>query len=294
MAPSSRMVYARAWRLFQQCLELLGEVPISVNSLPLAPNIILFFIGYLSLRGFASASITTYVSAIGYVHKIKSVHDPTSCHLVQKVLAAISKVSPSSDTRLPITLLILQQLVDALPTVVSNRYNMVMLQAMFVLAFFGLMRIGEFTGAANSKSQLSLDQVKIHLDHVAIKITHFKHNTSFKPFDLMLPIQSNPAICPVRTLSLYLSLRKGGKGPLFIFADGESVPRQFFTTRLQACINFIGLNSRLYKSHSFRIGAASMYASLGMSDSQLRILGRWKSDAFKRYIRCQRLHTSSQ
>ncbi|KAK6195007.1 hypothetical protein SNE40_000528 [Patella caerulea] len=38
-------------------------------------------------------------------------------------------------------------------------------------------------------------------------------------------------------------------------------------------------------THSFRIGGASLAAHNGLSDSQIRQLGRWRSDAFRKYIR---------
>ena len=37
-------------------------------------------------------------------------------------------------------------------------------------------------------------------------------------------------------------------------------------------------------THSFRIGGASAAASAGVPDSQIQILGRWSSDAYRRYI----------
>ena len=36
---------------------------------------------------------------------------------------------------------------------------------------------------------------------------------------------------------------------------------------------------------SFRIGAATYAAEQGISDTKIRHMGRWKSDAFKKYIR---------
>ena len=42
-----------------------------------------------------------------------------------------------------------------------------------------------------------------------------------------------------------------------------------------------GLDPSCYNGRSFRIGAADA----GMSDSQIRALGCWKSDAFHKYIR---------
>ena len=52
-----------------------------------------------------------------------------------------------------------------------------------------------------------------------------------------------------------------------------------------------GLDSTRYKSHSFRISAASFAAERGMSDAQIRALGRWKSNAFLKYIRIPSLST---
>ncbi|XP_074650158.1 uncharacterized protein LOC141905243 [Tubulanus polymorphus] len=46
-------------------------------------------------------------------------------------------------------------------------------------------------------------------------------------------------------------------------------------------ISFLGLPVVSYTSHSFRIGAATN----GVPEPVIRELGRWKSDAFKRYIR---------
>ena len=46
-----------------------------------------------------------------------------------------------------------------------------------------------------------------------------------------------------------------------------------------------GYNSRHYSSHNFRIGAATAAALAGMPDHAIQLLGRWKSDTFKRYIR---------
>lgn len=47
----------------------------------------------------------------------------------------------------------------------------------------------------------------------------------------------------------------------------------------------LGLDTRLYKTHSFRIGAASNAWVSGASQQSIAIEGRWKSSCLLNYIR---------
>jgi hypothetical protein len=58
-----------------------------------------------------------------------------------------------------------------------------------------------------------------------------------------------------------------------------------FNSNLNLSLTWAGLDTNTYKSHSFRIGAATHAASLGYADSEIQAMGRWKSSAFKRYVR---------
>ena len=46
-----------------------------------------------------------------------------------------------------------------------------------------------------------------------------------------------------------------------------------------------GMNPKHFRPHSIRYGGASMLAAAGVPDSQIMLIGRWKSSAFLRYIR---------
>ena len=78
----------------------------------------------------------------------------------------------------------------------------------------------------------------------------------------------------------YLLLR-GQAGPLFIFANGSPVTRTVFPDMLTVVFKYCGYDPSRYKGQNFRIGAASYAADAGMSDPQIRALGRWKSNAFR-------------
>jgi len=71
------------------------------------------FIAHLSAKRLAPATISTYISGITYVDKLKGCGDPTKVFLILKLLTATK--SPSRpDVRLPITLPVLRLLVDTL------------------------------------------------------------------------------------------------------------------------------------------------------------------------------------
>lgn len=67
--------------------------------------------------------------------------------------------------------------------------------------------------------------------------------------------------------------------------DGNPITRHYFTQQLQAALSFCDLNLQNYHTHSFRIGAASTAAAKGFTELQIQTMGRWNSNAFRKYIR---------
>ena len=97
----------------------------------------------------------------------------------------------------------------------------------------------------------------------------------------------------MQSLHAYLLRRGFCNGPLFCTEDGCAVSHQLFTDYLALIFRTCGLNPTQYKGHSFGIGAATLPAESGFSDAQIRLLGRWKSDAFRKYIRSPGLCAST-
>jgi len=98
--------------------------------------------------------------------------------------------------------------------------------------------------------------------------------------------------CPVQAMLDYCKLRGNQAGPLLCHSDTSPITVGQFNTELQRCLSFCGLDTSRYKGHSFRIGAACHEADKGFSDAQIRMLCRWKSDAFKLYIRSDTLRAN--
>lgn len=169
---------------------------------------------------------------------------------------------------------------------------------MCTTTFFAFLGIGEMThNSAKDASNLLLQDQHVSklVDSsnyvAALRITfgNLKHSYSQRPFTIFLHCQNS--CCPVHFLLEYLEGRGARPGPLFLNPDNTPVSRKCFAELLSLSLKAYGLDSTRYKGHSFRIGAASFAAERGISNEQIRAMGRWKSNAFLKYIRIPSLST---
>ena len=110
------------------------------------------FIAYLHHKGYAPKTMSTFLSAIGYAHKLFDFPDPTSAFVVSKLIAGAYRTRPAFDVRLPITVDVLNRLVESLVHTTEGEYDRYLYTAMFLFAFNTFARIGELTSSLNTIS----------------------------------------------------------------------------------------------------------------------------------------------
>ena len=248
------------------------------------------YITHLFNMKLAPRTISTYLSALSYLHKIQGFADPTKEFLIQKLVAGAYKLRPAVDMRLPITKPILNKIVAAAQHVMTGQ-NRIIFSALFAFAFHTYSRIGElvYSNPTGSQNVIQLQDVSIITKNkypVEVKVCFkkFKHNISGQPH--LISFKATPDTgCPVKLFITYLQTRGTKPGNLFCNTLGQPITRRCFDSQLRLCLDFCKLSNQYYKGHSFRIGAASWDAENGVPDSQIRLKGRWKSDAFRKYIR---------
>ena len=191
--------------------------------------------------------------------------------------------------RLPITLDILKKLKNIWMASTGNS-DTVMLWAAACTGFFGFLRAGEFT--------IPSPQVHLNLSDLAVdrhsnpslfrlRIKQSKTDPFHQGVEIFLGA-TNTDICPVQALLQYLGARSPHQGPLFVFSSGSPLTRSALVSALHTALQQAGCRPEEYNGHSFRIGAATTAAQKGLEDSLIQTLGRWKSAAFKSYIKLQR------
>ena len=176
-----------------------------------------------------------------------------------------------------------------MPSVCASDYEAAHFSAAFSVALFGCLRVGEFTLSKQSQ----MHQV------IGIENIKFILNSGVQQIDLVIPAsktdqygndclvkisENKSSICPVRLLKHYLHLRPSFDG-LFCHYREKLLTRYQFAAVLNKALNFIRIDSSRIKTHSFRIGAATMHFENGVSQEDIQKMGRWKCDAYKRYIR---------
>lgn len=183
---------------------------------------------------------------------------------------------------------------NSLPSLYSDVYYVTLYKAMFLLAFYAFLRVGEYTVASCSDHVLSVDQVQIvaetpgSVQHLLVKFKSFKHSQG-RPFNLEIFPVTPSSTCPVHAMKHYLRFRPSHPGPLFIFPDKTPVSSRHFGSILQQVLVQVNGSSLGFSPHSFRIGSVThAFYAKNLSKEVICRMARWSSStAIDSYIRVQ-------
>lgn len=253
---------------------------------PPPSNHILMFIAHLSIQGCKQTTARAYTSAIAFKCKVLGNGDPTKHFLVGKVLEGMKRQNNNRDVRMPITLEILNQILHKLPVVCQDTYETSLFSAAFTLAYYALLRVGELALSKGNSPDRIIQVQHISIQHSIINllIKYSKTDQLGKGTHLRINA-TDTQFCPVKIMNKYLQVRPNVTGPLFCHYSGQPLTRYQFSSVLAKALQVLGINSKYYKSHSFRIGAATMLAQQGLSEQAIQASGRWHSQAYRSYIR---------
>lgn len=286
----TKTAYLRVWGRFKTFCKGYGLS----SQLPISVILLLNFLTSLFQLGHQPSTIASNVSALAFIHRMLGYPDPTTTFLVRHFLKGAKKLKGSAvDMRLPITTVILYKLISAIPTVVMLSSHRSLLKAVFLLCFNAFLRMGEICLKSGYPAPSVVQRPDVSFSYDAGRIVgasiilrHFKNNLKHLPVTLFLPLNlSNVQCCPVKAIESYFLEYQHTSGPLFQFHDGSPVTYSFVADKLNLIIRYIGLDQSRYKPHSFRIGAATSAYCQGYSEDDIKRMGRWESNAVRRYIR---------
>ena len=265
----------------------------------LTEDMLIKFVAYcLNTLQIKYSTVKTYLAGIRYTYMVRGiscVFDYSSQGAItrlQTILKGYKKLhSAPSLRRLPITYDILCDIVRMLRRGTFGPSHDLMMETMCTIAFFGFMRCSEFTCIAAFNPAINLCISDLTFDHTMRLAKIFLKASKADPFCKGVYItlcQTDKYVCPYTALLKCMDLRTTDRAlpsdPLFINDDGQPFTRYLFLSYLRDVLQRIGIDSNLYNTHSFRIGAESSARQARLEGHLIQTLGRWRSECYLRYI----------
>lgn len=300
LAPTSRRTYASAQQRYLRFCTFFRLPP-----LPVLEHQLCRFVSYLAEDKLTHATIKNYLAAVRHMQIASGLPDPDIANMpkLEGVIRGIKSIQAreqqSKRTRLPITPHILHAM-GAVWEAKGATPDHAMLWAAVTLSFFGFLRSGEVTVPSDTTfdptAHLTVNDISVNdiTNPLWLKL-HLKASKTDpyrKGVDIVVG-RTNSKLCPVAAVLAYVATRGNSPGFLFRFQDGRLLTKGRFVEEVREAVKEAGFDPTVYAGHSFRIGAATTASACGLSDSMIKMLGRWSSSAYTVYIKTPREQLAS-
>ena len=201
---------------------------------------------------------------------------------------------PEHRIRTPLTR---PHLIHILQHLQHRNYDNLVMRAVFTLAFAGFLPVGEFTyNGADLELGLSFanwfltktsSSIRNSGAHMELALPSSKTDPFRKGIKLTIAASYDEA-CAVQAMGDFLAkdTHRPQHAPLFCVGieKQDAFTHEHVVQKLQGLARTAGMTDGIWNGHSFRRGAATWAAESNISETEIQTLGRWKSDAYKRYI----------
>jgi len=265
------------------------------TALPLSSDTVIHFVTWLACdRKLSAPTVTVYLSSIRHLHTQHNLPVPNVRSDFVKALIQGKRNSElagqSLPKRKPVTADLLLDIKKKLAAKNKPLSYKRMAWSACTMLFFGACRASEILVQHTAKfdSVFSFTDKKIQLQQnssgqkkLVLELTAPKESKNCPPVFIEIFQAANREICPVAAWEKWQQCRRTGTGPHFREDGGKPFTISALNKELkEICGSESGISS-----HSFRIGAATAMGSLGFQDKDIQAVGRWKSQAYDRYIR---------
>lgn len=280
--PSTRSTYKSAFDRFERFCDSFG-----LESLPASHSTLVYYVSHLFDEKLKGSTIKVYLSAIRHYHIKKDKENPLQSGKLELILRAAMSLSGSPNRKLPISYKILCELCD----LAKNRYDGKMMCAAMSLAYFACLRAGELclpdSMCFDPTIHLAVQNVCVNMQDKWF-VLHISRSKTDK-FNQGVSVHvgcSQKAVCAFCFMVDYLKTRQGESfQPLFVDPYNNVLTKSHFVSSVRIMLSLTGRNPKLYSGHSFRAGAATDASDNEFQSHEIKMLGRWASDAFNLYLR---------
>jgi hypothetical protein len=235
-----------------------------------------------------------YLFAIRHFHIVNNYSNPLLDNArLQLVLKAVQRKCVKSPDKLPIT----YDLLKRMYVVLTDNHDHKLMWAAMTLGFFGLLRAAEFTVPTQSQfnpnihltmSDISLRTTDNGTSFMSVNIKMSKTDKMCKGFIVHIGC-SKDTVCAVCAMKSYIACKCSrmslGTMPFFSFTNGTVLTKSVLVSLTRTYLAAIGVDPDRFTGHSYRVGGATSGADVGLSDWEIKVMGRWSSECYQRYIK---------
>ena len=261
---TTKTSYLKVWRAFNKFLINLDK---QLDGKSLWEERTALFVAYLVDRRAQSSTIKSYVSAIKFMLKSVNYDWDDNAILLTAITHSCRIQNDILKVRMPIGYKLFEDLLFELENMFKTQpYLEVLYKAIFSLAFYGLMRVGELT-LTDAPHTLKATNVHIGVNKKKFLIVLYSSKTHDQANKLQYikvkeasnrSGQKKSSFCPFEILQSYENICGGIDDPLnenfFVFSDKSPVKAVHFRSTLKTALEGANMDPAAFNTHSFRIG----------------------------------------
>lgn len=260
-------------------------VVMGIPLLPIEPRSAALYAVLLS-RSLKYDSIPQYLNMLSLLHRSMGLKSPLDCFLVKSVMRGLKNTMQQEPSfKLPVTPKILYCILSNMN--LDSVSDSCVWMSCLVL-FYGLLRKSNVVGVHKVlRSDCHLTSKSLN---ITVRSSKTRNKTTDPPRVISLPIMKGHRLCPVSAAIHFLSMSSHlpRSAPLCAIpksatgAGFNMLSYKLITGAVQGAVP--PEQSQQYATHSFRRGGATHLFSIGVPCETIRLLGDWRSDAYRRYI----------
>jgi hypothetical protein len=224
-----------------------------------------------------STLVSAFPSAIADIFRFE-VSSPTSGGLVREMKSAITRLTPPSVQKLPITR---AQLISMAHTTLPCEQG---IRDMFMMILMFLAFLRESEVVALSFFDVWVERID-GSEVLFIFVEKAKNDQKRRGHTIVVEACQSSCICAVKWFKLHCSVRRS---KLAVFHSSSLAPNRLSSSApnsvIKRLLSSIGVDPAPYGSHSLRRGGVSAASQAGVSIHVLARHGNWKSDAVFMYV----------
>ena len=290
------MNYYAVWKLFNKFFIRLDYKP------PTWSDRLTLFVAYLIENNKQSATVKSYVSAIKAVLQSYNIKFSQDEFLLNSLTRACRIHNDVVKTHLPVhkgILSIILKRIHKTYTELNQPYLALMFTTFFSTAYFGLFRVSELAKTPSGHAVYTADvQIASNKNkYLFILRTSKTHGEGTPPQLVKISSYSRDTKCtslsrlpcPYDLLHQFAHTRPPyatDQEQIFVLSDGSPLTASMVRSCFKVALKSEHFNTKLYTLHGIHSGRAVDMLKLGLSVETIKKLGRWKSYAVFKYLKC--------